>query len=359
MLRLACVALAATHGATIAAPAASALQAAEIPPPPATLSPPPPPPIPRDCNETFLAGADPPHPACSVPPAAGSPRFALVLHGSVSTNDHASTVLEVDKDYPSDLFVNVDTIARYFSKHLMEPSGGAASFDVFIHSNVPSTAVRDQLLKLFEPVGVTFLGHYASVWGVGHNRSSVETYADDVSTRAISRWNSAKAALQLVADAEAARGAPYDKVYLTRPDVLLWTDVDLRRYCDDGVYQPSCYPPFFPARADGGCPADTHFVMTSKMATAFATLADVLPAYENTTVEMSNPAIERFVTEVVGVPLITDHVVIARHEELLRKTPHGELEKAYLECVSEVQDAGVQASRLKGRRSKSQAFSLM
>ena len=137
----------------------------------------------------------------------------------------------------------------HFVKFLMEPSGGSDSFHTFVHSSVTSNEVQQQLLRLYKPVATSFIGRYGSVWFQGFSREANE----NASAHVLSRWASASLALQLVRAAEDARGVPYEFIYLTRPDVVLWVGVDLRHYCKDAVYYSNCYPPFFPGR-NKGCP---------------------------------------------------------------------------------------------------------
>ena len=139
-----------------------------------------------------------------------------------------------------------------------------------------------------------------------------------------SRWTSAALALRLVAEAEAARGQRYARVYLTRPDVQLWRGVDLRQYCADRVYSNHGYQPYFQGQ---GVRTDFHFVMNSSAAAAFSTVdrhlgefafgagADEFPARSG----KANDAIRQFVHRYVGLPYVPDHMVVGRHEELIRK----------------------------------------
>ena len=51
--------------------------------------------------------------------------------------------------------------------------------------------------------------------------------------------------------------------------------------------------------------------------------------YEN---DMSNSAMGNFVRDVIGVSWQTDHIVIARHEEVIRKTPSLSMEADFYRC---------------------------
>ena len=139
--------------------------------------------------------------------------------------------------------------------------------------------------------------------------------------------------------AEEARGAPYEAIYLTRPDVLLWADVDLRSYClhdelssasgSGGgrvVYTNNCHPPFHTFMGPKGCPADFHYVMGSASARRFATITRHFGTYDYFTEHrtrqspnMKNEYMEGFLRDVVGAEMRPDHVVAGRHEESLRK----------------------------------------
>lgn len=188
--------------------------------------------------------------------------------------------------------------------------------------------------RLYQPINSTFVSHYVRDLQPIYQQKALETATSET---AVSRWSSMAAALGMVTAAEHTRGNAYayDFVYVTRPDVLLWKDVDLRRYCANAVYQSNCKPPFFHRTQwwnsdDEGCPSDFHFVMTSAMARKFSTAVDHLSQYYFQNEENNEYA--RFVRDVVGVPLAQDHVVIGRHEELLRKDPHGEMEAMWKRC---------------------------
>jgi len=288
------------------------------------------------CHNAYLRGPDPLPPNCSTPPSVRSiARFALVLHGGVSLRNGkltgSSPWLRNDDDVAAS-FVDVRVVHSHFVKFLMEPSGGSDSFHTFVHSSVTSNEVQQQLLRLYKPVATSFIGRYGSVWSQGFSREANE----NASAHVLSRWASASLALQLVRAAEDARGVPYEFIYLTRPDVVLWVGVDLRHYCKDAVYYSNCYPPFFPGR-NKGCPSDFHYVMSSDSARRFAGL---YPHHlrqsnpDNETNEIvTNARMRSYVQSVVGVAFRTDHVVIARHEEVLRKTPDLHMEADYRACV--------------------------
>ena len=72
--------------------------------------------------------------------------------------------------------------------------------------------------------------------------------------------------------------------------------------------------------------------MTSEMAIKMATMPQHLARYRNTENDMSNAVMGEFVREVVGAGWTTDHVVIARHEEVFRKTPDLMMEADYYKC---------------------------
>jgi hypothetical protein len=140
-------------------------------------------------------------------------------------------------------------------------------------------------------------------------------------------------ALNLTFAHEAARGVRYERLYLTRPDIALWAEIDLRRYCAHAVdchgshtsarslhcirslfslcgvctvyaaqvYYSNCHPPYFPNRPDG-CPSDFHYVMTSASAhTLAASMLTQLHEYRNVRNDMSNSAMGRFTHDVLRV----------------------------------------------------------
>jgi len=279
------------------------------------------------CTAPFMRPEERPHPNCT---ATASPRFALVLHGMVSKRSGKTVSWDTDADYPASHFVDPTPVYAHFVKFVMEPSGGAANFDTFVHTATPSEAVRARLRDLYRPLFANFTSHYHTAWKPRIDRIIADNDGV-VSEPTASRWLSAQTALLLVKVAEEENGRPYDKIYLTRPDVLIWVPVDLRRYCNDLVYYSNCYPPFFPDREEG-CPSDFHYVMSSAIGRMMATMPSHLQRYRNAHNDMLNRAMGDFVTDVIGAGFQTDHVVIARHEELLRKTPNLMMEANYYKC---------------------------
>lgn len=301
--------------------------------------------LPRDCNTTEreLPG-DPPQLTCgetSTSSTIGSStsvlaRFALVLYGSVGpanrtmkTDDMMREAAASGLDVPVSKFIDVQLAAAHLQRYLVRSSGGRV--DTFIHSTVPSLPMRQRLLELYRPVSARFDDAYGTVWrpaveriaagsgrkGSGANQPIVE----------VSRFLSLSAALSLVASAEDARGATYDAIYLTRPDILLWAHVDLRLYClHDTIYSNNVHPPFHMVWGRDGGPADFHWVMSSAHARKFGTMPQYFAKYDYFT-EPANPfasgrknrLMASFVGDVVGAKLLPDHVVVGRHEEGLRK----------------------------------------
>ena len=254
----------------------------------------------------------------------------------VSTVQHHAIDWNTNNDYDRSVFVDPVVVYQHFVRFLMEPSGGVSRFDTFIHTATPSRAVRTLLTQLYQPVAVNFTERYHTDWAPTVDRIQRQHDSPGLRKSTISRWLSVHVALGLVRAAEEARGSMYEKVYITRPDMLLWTPIDLRRYCDDAVYYSNCLPPYFPGR-DDGCPSDFHYVMTSANARRFATMATgnngaYLQQYRNTDNDFENMAMRDFVRDVVGTEFRTDHVVIARHEEVLRKTPDLHQEADYYRC---------------------------
>lgn len=223
-------------------------------------------------------------------------------------------------DSPASDFVDVELVASHFQRHLVAPSGGRV--DAFIHTWVPSVQVHAKLLHAYRPVAARFDGAYGRVWLNGFNASHQRNpVASPVSfdggsmspLTLLSRSASLRRALEMVASAEESAGRTYDVVYVTRPDVLLWADVDLRLYCrHDRVYHSFCKAPFHPTKT---CTSDLHFVLPGRLAPAFARgLAHAPLGY-------GNAALRTFV-ESLGATLETDHVVITRHEEVCMCATH-------------------------------------
>ena len=282
------------------------------------------------CQDEYMRPDDPHHPDCTPPT---EPRFALVLHGMVSKLSGKTITWDSDEDYNSTNFVDPVPVYQHYVRFLMEPSGGVSNFDVFMHTATPSQQVQHTLASLFQPIKANFTTRYHSEWKprVDLIRQSARAASVEVDEPTASRWLSAVTALNLVKEAEETGGFRYDKIYLTRPDVLLWAQVDLRRYCNDAVYYSNCHPPYFPGRTDG-CPSDFHYVMSSVSARRMASIIPFLRQYRNTGNMMHNSAMGDFVHEVIGIDFRTDHIVIARHEEVYRKTQDMMMEANFYKC---------------------------
>lgn len=253
-----------------------------------------------------------------------SPPAAVVSNKQGKINTYMN-----NQSYSLDTFVNCAQPYKHFIKYLMEASGGVGNFDSFIHTATPSQKVHSALFRLYQPRNATFVFPYGE-WQKQVN--ALRNVYGIASENEASRWLSAVSALNLVKESEDMAGFRYDKVYLTRPDILLWTRVDLRRYCDDAVYYSNCHPPYFPSRPDG-CPSDFHYIMTSETARKIAVhiLPHLLKSRQRTD---ANHAMKNFLRDLLGVEYRTDHVVIARHEEVFRKTQNLMMEADFFKCTT-------------------------
>ena len=124
--------------------------------------------------------------------------------------------------------------------------------------------------------------------------------------------------LRMVREAEAATSARYARVYVARPDVLVWKAIDLRRYCAEHVYVNNCPK----------CQADFHFVATSEQAESLSKLERHAAKYPG----MKLSDVHRYVEGTMRTRLIFDHVVAGRHEETLNKLE--EKPRKYMECCA-------------------------
>ena len=295
---------------------------------------------PPRCTAPTPAGGslvDPAPPDCTccdeLPAPLPAARFAFVLYGSVSPQSSrrkTDNLFRTGPDLDPSQFVDVAAARNHFEAYLIAPSGGRAAVDVFMHSTVPSSAMRKLLLDLYQPVSARFDNEYNRVWRPrisrivgGRNASGFATPIVEVS-----RFISASIALGLMASAEDARGSTYLAVYLTRPDVLLWATVDLRTYCvaEGVVYTNNCHPPYHRLHGKLGCPADFHFVLNSSAARRFATITEHFAEYDFFAEsargfdDSKNRLLSRFLREVVRAKDVrSDHVVAGRHQEVLRK----------------------------------------
>lgn len=262
-----------------------------------------------------------------------SPPFlcALVLYGGVSyrqaSRKLAGSGISDNNTASSSDYVDVGLVASHLHRHVMKPTGG--QWDVFIHSWVPSWQVQARLLESYQPVAARFDGHYNRVWVPGLRSAykgrpedwEPSTSSANSPSTVMSKSTSLQRALELVAGAEKSSERRYDMVYITRPDVLLWRDVNLRLYCQDRIHHSYCGKPFNPR---GFCPSDFHFILSGNLSRR---LGNELRAKPLTRTGIDNEDIRRYFRDVLGARLVPDHVVMNRHEEVLRKV--GDNEAAY------------------------------
>lgn len=256
-------------------------------------------------NAWNVNNPDPPHPSCNPP----HPRLAIALYGGVSrSGSKFDPMASGDHGY-----ANVTRTHTDLYRHVILPSGG--DVDVFIHSRVPSLDVQATLLRLYRPISARFDPKY-EVWAAQYQRRGRK---HSIPEKEESRWASIATVLAMVAEVESARDVPYTHIYVTRPDVGMWRDVDLRRYCtSDTFYFNNCFPPFWMSQ----CQADFHFVMNSALAREFSRIVDHFDTkvahFTGRQGHLTNDEIKRFV-RTLGFKSTGDHVVVQRHEEVLRK----------------------------------------
>jgi len=273
-----------------------------------------------------------------------------VLYGSVgpsssSPYSKADQLFRLGRDLPASAFADVARVQAHLRAYLFEPSGGATAWDTFLHSTVPSLDVQRTLLRLYRPLYHRF-ANYSLSWQPRIDAiCKLECTARGGHVE-VSRYLSAAAALRLVFRAEESSGKSYAAVYLTRFDVLLWANVDLRTYClgpkrGDVAYTDHCHPPFQTSHGAGGAPADFHFVLSSRHARGFANITQHMAGFDffleweagyrgglrspDFLTDRKNRLMKQFLLQVVGARSVEhDHVVCARHEMNLRQLQFGD-----------------------------------
>lgn len=249
--------------------------------------------------DTYLK--DPIHPYCSFPLY----KIAFLLYGGISEKHNRFNPESKQHDY-----VNFKLSYEHFKKYVMRPSGDV--LDVFMHLRVPEKQIQKELTNLYKPILFRFDEDYSS--------KSLYEYIGNISNTSrtvVSQWHSISKGLRLVKDVEMERGEKYSHIYITRPDVLIWKPVNIRKYCKDVFYFNNCFEPFVPH----SCLADFHFVIGSDMKSYFI---DILHYFETGQAHFWNGrgsvmGIANFVTNIVRASWSSDHVVVQRHEEILRK----------------------------------------
>lgn len=279
----------------------------------------------RACVYKHMKPKDPRHPNCNV--SAGlegkRPRFALVLVGLVTPRNGLASPNSSPKQKLS-AFIDVHMVQRHFMRYLVQPSGG--DVDVFLHTAAPSLELRAKLLEVWKLTAYEFTGPYEEDWGP--RVKALVAANGHTSSVTASRWLTTAIGLNLTFAEERKRGQAYSTVYVTRPDVLLWTEVDLRRYCDRTLYHTSCNPPFHTS----DCKADFHYAMSGAVARKFA--GQILTHLNQSRPQrcFTNQELQRFGRKVLNVSVRPDHVVVMRHEEVARKTQNLGMEAAFYHC---------------------------
>ena len=258
--------------------------------------------------------------------------FALVLFGGMRKHpDQFRAPIGMyhnDNDIAPHYFVDATRPWFFYERNLMNMSGGRAMWDVFIHSNVPSTQVQSRMLQLYQPVSAHFDNKYGSVWRRGFERLArehgdckscpVKGSASVVATE--SRWFSVGRALRLVREAEQTRGRRYARVFITRPDVDLVEPVDVRKYCAGHAYREWSEPPYLQMVSPGAVgeyPADWHLVLESTAAERFG-LAVAAHHHRymldgRTKGPGFNNDLARLLKDEASVEITKDHLVQGKH----------------------------------------------
>ena len=255
---------------------------------------------------------NPAHPNCK----SVTTRFAMALYGGIS-----GTSGKFDP-YKSVNYVNITQTASDFKRYVVHPSGG--EFDTFMHSRVMSPEIQNLLLHLYKPVTYKFESNYLTLASKYQHLARLTS----LSEKEISRWSSISSVLMLIRKYQKKVGIVYSHIYLTRPDIGIWRNVDLRRYCVDVFYFNNCFPPFWQYQ----CQADFHFVFGQKLLQAFSL---IISHFKNGSAHftgrqghLTNNEIIQFVKK-MDCKWEADHVVVQRHEEVLRKGGDKRLRKKY------------------------------
>lgn len=244
---------------------------------------------------------DPSHPTCTT----NAPRIALALYGGISgKTSKFNPFNQAD-------FVNVSQTANDLWTHVISPSGGA---DTFIHSRVKSSAMQSLLLKLYRPVDYEFEGNYHSV----SSRYKELSKRTRIPEKEVSRWASIASVLSMIRNHQSKSGITYSHIYLTRPDIGIWKDIDVRKYCTEVFYFNNCFPPYWQYQ----CQADFHFVFGQILLREFSMILSHfetgLAHFTGRQGHLTNDEIIKFIKK-MKCKWAADHVVVQRHEEVLRK----------------------------------------
>lgn len=216
-------------------------------------------------------------------------RIALLLKGAVSITGGVIRGFVKDENK----YVNYPIIKNSIVEHIIKPNDDC-DFDFFIHCW--NTDLQNELCNLYDPVKYTF----------EKNEPLLKPYEEygDHAIRQISQAFAIQRGIELIE----STNIHYDQVIIYRPDILLWKNMDLKKYDQSKIYVNA-------HQDHGGSGGDFHFVMNLENASNFKNLVK--------SVKENPPRVHRWIKNYVKnfmkKELVMDEIIPPNHQEVLRK----------------------------------------
>lgn len=224
-------------------------------------------------------------------------RVAVCLRGAVAKV--SGTFFTSGSLYREGEYVNFEACTKSIQKHLVE-ANPSLQMDFFIHCW--NKDLQNSLTSLYSPQGALFEDN--SLYEAEITAKS--RLPNDFS--GISHSLSIKKSIELMENHQSVNNFIYDRVILTRPDVILLKDIEFQHYQQDNIYVNGTI--------DHSINADFHFVMKSEYASQFKMLYN--------SIEKGNPCrahfwMKNYINNYMGQTLYEDALIAGVDEEVLRK----------------------------------------
>ena len=217
-------------------------------------------------------------------------KIAILLKGAVSIKSGVIRGCVKDKND----YVNYPIILNSIKEHIINPNSSEYDFDFFIHCW--NTDLQESMCKIYNPIKYIFEKNEPYLKPFEH--------MGDHPMRQISQAYAIKRGIEMIESTK----TKYDQIIIYRPDVLLWKNMDLKKYDENTIYVNA-------HQDHGGSGGDFHFVMNMENASNFKNLVE--------SVEKNPPAahrwIKNYVINFMKKELIMDDIIPPNHQEVLRK----------------------------------------
>lgn len=216
-------------------------------------------------------------------------RIAILLKGAVSIK--SGVIRGIVKDVND--YVNYSIVKNSINEYIIKPNSAEYDFDFYIHCW--NTDLEKDLCELYNPVKYKFEKNEPVL-------KPHEHYGDHA-MRQISQAYAIKSGINLIESSE----INYEQIIIYRPDVLLWKEMNLKKYDPSKIYVNA-----HQQQPAGG---DFHFVMNMQNANSFKNLVDSI----NDNPPQVHKWIKNYVLNFMKKDLLMDEIVPPTHQEVLRK----------------------------------------